>query len=144
MELRSLGRLLGCAILLQRYLGWLGLTQKIPWFAKVTLTFGITCLGWLIFRERNLGQIMNDLAQSPFGASAEQWRVGIYFVVLVLIYALPLVIHMLATGLPGWRFEPRLTRRGQFILETVVAVLLLFGIVTIRSVATSDFIYFQF
>ena len=134
----------GALILLQRYFGWLGLTQKIPWFAKVTLTFGLTCLGWLIFRERNLGQIMHDLAQSPFGASAEQWRVGIYFVVLVLIYALPLVIQMLATGLPGWRFEPRLTRRGRFILETAIAVLLLFGIVTIRSVATSDFIYFQF
>jgi hypothetical protein len=29
-------------------------------------------------------------------------------------------------------------------LETAVAVLLLLGIVTIRSVATSDFIYFQF
>ncbi len=87
---------------------------------------------------------MHDLAQSPFGASAEQWRIAIYFVVLVLIYAIPLVIHMLATGLPGWRFEPRLTERGRFILETSIAVLLLFGIVTIRSVATSDFIYFQF
>jgi D-alanyl-lipoteichoic acid acyltransferase DltB (MBOAT superfamily) len=134
----------GLLILFQRFLGWMGLTQKIPWFAKVTITFGITCLGWLVFRERNLGQIVHDLAQSPFSASAEQWRIAIYFVVLVLFYALPLVVHMLATGLPGWRFELRLTERGRFILEATIAVLLLFGIVTIRSVATSDFIYFQF
>ena len=80
----------------------------------------------------------------PLPRSAEQWRIGIYFVALVLIYALPLVIHMLATGIAGWRIEARLNERGRFILETAIAVLLLFGIVTIRSVATSDFIYFQF
>ena len=130
--------------MVQRFLRWLGLTQKIPWFAKVVITFGITCFGWLLFRERNLGRIVHDLAQSPFAASSEQWRMAIYFVVLVFIYTLPLVIHMLATGVPGWRIERRLSERGRFALETAVAVLLLLGIVTIRSVATSDFIYFQF
>ena len=134
----------GLLILGQRFLGWLGLTQKIPWFGKVVITFGITCFGWLLFRERNLAQIAHDLAQSPFAAGAEQWRIGIYFVALVLIYALPLVIHMLTTGIAGWRIEARLNERGRFILETAIAVLLVFGIVTIRSVATSDFIYFQF
>jgi len=61
-----------------------------------------------------------------------------------LIYALPLVIHMLANGLPRWRLDLRLSDRGQFVLETAIAVVLVLGIVTIRSVATSDFIYFQF
>ena len=134
----------GALILVQRFLGWLGLTQRIPWFARVVITFGITCFGWLLFRERNLGQIAHDLAQSPFAASAEQWRMAIYFVALVLIYALPLIIHMLATGLPRGRLDARLSDRGRFALETAVAVVLLLGIVTIRSVATSDFIYFQF
>ena len=134
----------GALILVQRFLGWLGLTQRIPWSTKVVITFGITCFGWLLFRERNLAQIVHDLAQSPFAASAEQWRIAIYFVVLLLIYTLPLIVHMLATGLPRWRLEARLSDRGRFILETVVAVVLLLGIVTIRSVATSDFIYFQF
>ena len=134
----------GALILVQRFLGSLGLTQRIPWFAKVVITFGITCFGWLLFRERNLGQIAHDLAQSPFAATAEQWRMATYFVVLVLIYALPLVVHMLTTGIAGWRIEARLSNRGQFILETALAVLLLLGIVTIRSVATSDFIYFEF
>jgi len=134
----------GALILLQRFLGWLGLTQRIPWSVKVIITFGVTCAGWLLFRERNLGQIAHDLAQSPFAASADQWRIGFYFVTLVLIYALPLVIHMLATGLPRWRLDLRLSDRGQFVLETAIAVVLVLGIVTIRSVATSDFIYFQF
>ena len=134
----------GLLILAQRFLGWLGLTKRIPWFAKVAITFGVTCFGWLLFRERNLERIAADLTQSPFMASPEQWRMAIYFVALVLIYALPLVIHILATGLPHWRLDARLSDRGRFVLETAVAVLLMLGIVTIRSVATSDFIYFQF
>ena len=44
----------------------------------------------------------------------------------------------------GRAIDARLSDRGRFILETAVAVVLLLGIVTIRSVATSDFIYFQF
>ncbi|MEO5753190.1 MAG: MBOAT family O-acyltransferase, partial [Chthoniobacterales bacterium] len=134
----------GVLILMERYLDWLGLTKKVPWLVKVSFTFGLTCFGWLLFRERNLAQIIHDLAQSPFAATAEQWRIGIYFVVLVLLYALPLVIHMLATGLPNWQIGTRLSKRGRFVMEAAVAVVLLLGIVTIRSVATSDFIYFQF
>ncbi len=134
----------GALILLQRFLEWLGLTRHIPWLVKVVIMFGITCFGWLLFRERSLVQIGHDLSLSPFAASAEQWRMAIYFVALVFIYSLPLVVHMLATGLPGWQFEARLSERARFMWETAIAVLLLFGIVTIRAVATSDFIYFQF
>ena len=134
----------GALILVQRFFGFLGLTRQVPWFAKVIITFGVTCFGWLLFRERNLGQIVHDLAQSPFAASVGQWRMGIYFVVLVSIYTLPLAVHMVTTGIAGWRIEPRLSDRGRFALETAVGVLLLLGIVTLRSVATSDFIYFQF
>lgn len=67
-----------------------------------------------------------------------------YFLMLVLIYALPLVVHMLATGPPQWRILPRLSENGQCALETVVAILLFLDIVTIRSIAMSDFIYFKF
>lgn len=134
----------GVLILLQRFVGWLGVAQKIPWSAKVAITFGATCFGWLLFRERDLGQIAHDLSQSPFAASAEEWRIAIYFGVLGLIYAVPLVIHMLATESSRCRILSRLPDRGRFALEIAVAVLLLLGIIACRSVTTSDFIYFQF
>ncbi|MEO5755154.1 MAG: MBOAT family O-acyltransferase, partial [Chthoniobacterales bacterium] len=89
----------GALILLERFMESLGLTRRVPWLVKVVITFGLTCFGWLLFRERDLGQIAHDLAQSPFAASAEQWRMALYFVALVFIYALPLVIHMLTTGI---------------------------------------------
>jgi len=91
----------GVLILAQRFFGWLGVAQKISWSAKVAISFGATSAGWLLFRERNLGQIAprHDLPQSPFAGSAEQWRMASYFVVLVFLYSVPLVIHMLSTGL---------------------------------------------
>ena len=135
----------GLLILAQRLLGWAGIARRIPWLVKVIITFGVTCFGWLLFRERNLGQLAHDLVQSPFSASAEQWRIGAYFAVLVLLYSMPLVIHLLLTGLaPGRKMISRLSTNGRFAAEVAVATLLLFGIIAIRSVASSDFIYFQF
>jgi len=134
----------GSLVLFQRALHSLGLTARIPLWVKVILTFAATCFGWLLFRERSLDQIVRDLAQSPFSATAEQWRMGAYFCILVLLYALPMVIHLVATGIPSCRIHDRLSGRGRFLVETAAAVLLLLGIVTIRSIATSDFIYFQF
>ena len=134
----------GLLIVIQHVLESLGITIKIPGWTKVVLTFGAACFGWLLFRERDLGQIAHDLAQSPFAAGLEQWRMAAYFCILVLIYALPMIIHLLATGIPGWQIETRLSERGRFVLETFAAALLLLGIVTLRSIATSDFIYFQF
>ena len=56
-----------------------------------------------------------------------------------------LVIQMLATGVsPRWQTEIRLPENGQFIFETAVSILLFMGILMVRSLATSDFVYFQF
>lgn len=136
----------GLLILAQRFLRWLGMTRQIPWFAKVALTFAATCAGWLLFRERNLAQVGHDLAQSPFAAPLDQWQIGIYLVVLVLCYASPLVIHMIATGVVPERFQLGnwLPLKRQFIFETTIATLLFLGILVARSVTTADFIYFQF
>lgn len=40
----------------QRLLGWLGVAQKIPWGAKVAITFGATCAGWLLFASEISGR----------------------------------------------------------------------------------------
>jgi D-alanyl-lipoteichoic acid acyltransferase DltB (MBOAT superfamily) len=136
----------GLLILAQRFLGWLGVARRIPWSAKVTITFIATCAGWLLFRERNLQQIVHDLAQSPVAAPIDHWQIGIYLVALVLFYSLPLVIHMVTTGILAlrWSLTKWLPDTGRFALETSIAVFLLFGILIARSVTRSDFIYFQF
>jgi alginate O-acetyltransferase complex protein AlgI len=136
----------GLLILAQRFLGWLGLAQRIPWMAKVAITFVITCIGWLLFRERNLHQIALDLTQSPSDAPIAHWQISIYLMALVLFYSAPLVIHMVVAGIiaPQWSFPKWFPDSGRFVLETSIAVYLLGGILAARSVTSADFIYFQF
>lgn len=134
----------GFLILVQRFLRWFGVTQWVPWLAKVVITFGLTCIGWLLFRERNLNKILNDFIRSIAVTSADQWWVGAYLVTLVIVYAAPLLIHMLATSDFARRRLTITWPNLGLIGEAGVAALLLFGIVFARSVTTSDFIYFQF
>ena len=132
----------GVLILFQRFLSWLGMGRKMPLFLKVILTFALTCAGWLLFRERSLGQLVHDIRQSPFAATVTQWQVGAYLGLLCLVYAAPLIIQaLIETKEFSWR---DLQPRTRFVLQTAVAVLLLAGIVVGRSVVASDFIYFQF
>jgi len=125
---------------------WLGVTRAIPWLIKVAITFAITNIGWLLFRERNLAQIMYDLGRSPFAAGFEQWQIGLYLALLVLLYASPLIIHLIATVfvLPSLQARITLPEIVNFTLQSATAALIFFGIIVARSVVTSDFIYFQF
>ena len=136
----------GLLILMQRFLRWLGVTQSFPWFLKVAVTFTITNIGWLLFRERNLSQIIYDLSLSPFVPGFDQWQIGSYLVALVALYASPLIIHMIATVFVLPRLQPRFawSETGNFAWQSATAILLFFGIIVARSVVTSDFIYFQF
>ena len=97
----------GLLIVIQRVLESLGVTIKMPGWSKVVLTFAAACFGWLLFREHDLGQIAHDLAQSPFGASLEQWRMAAYFCILVLDLCLT-TDHSFAGN-----WDPRLANRNQ-------------------------------
>ena len=134
----------GLLILLQRFLGWLGLTRRVPRVLKIILTLGGTCFGWLLFRERSLSRIIGDLTQSVFSVSVDQWWVAGYLLILLGFYTLPMVVHLIVTT--------RSSKRGTELSwsdlglagQTGVAALIVFGIVCARSVVTSGFIYFQF
>jgi hypothetical protein len=135
----------GFLLLVER--GWvaLGWEKTIPWLIKVGGTFVLACIGWLMFRERDIGQLLHDLTLSPLPSSKRDWAMGLYFALMVCIYSLPLAIHLFFTGIfPRWNPEFELPERGRFALETVLGIVLFMGILTLRSLTTSDFIYFQF
>ncbi len=134
----------GALILLQRFLGWLGISRYIPRLIKIVLTLKVTLLGWLFFRERDIHRIIADISQSPFAASKEQWWAGAYLVVLLSFYTLPLVIHLLATSDIAFRRRTLSWSELGLAGQTCLASLLVFGIVCARSIVTSEFIYFQF
>jgi alginate O-acetyltransferase complex protein AlgI len=134
----------GVLILIERFFIWLRIGEKLPIAIKVAVTFALTCAGWLLFRERNLPQLLHDLAQVRGAASGVQWQVGFYLALLCLVYALPLVAEMLMQR----HNEQLLIAVGEswkrFGSEAVAAAVLLGGIILGRSVVASDFIYFQF
>ncbi|MDQ6808685.1 MAG: MBOAT family protein [Verrucomicrobiota bacterium] len=135
----------GLLILAERFLVSLGLDRGVPLSLKIGFTFVLTSAGWLLFRERNLAQLVHELRQSPLTASADEWQVGFYLAGLCLFYALPLVIEMISGSTESrrlHRLQPRPAAR--FAIDTALASLLFVGILIGRSLVAADFIYFQF
>ena len=112
---------------------------------KILLMFMVTNVGWLLFRETDLHQLVADLTVDPWMATALEWQAGIYFVALVLIYSLPLIVHM---GLSRTQeraadadFGGRFNSLGA---RSLTAAALFAGILLLRGASSADFIYFQF
>src|SRR5262245_12874205 len=60
---------------------------------QVVTMFVFTCIGWLIFRETELSQLIADLQLSPLDSTPIGRSTGLYLFLLVLLYSLPLWIH---------------------------------------------------
>ena len=118
------------------------LTSRSLLAPRVLLLFGLTNLGWLMFRERQPSQLWFYLTLSPAASTAEQWAAAGYFLGLICSYALPLVVHT-AVHLLG---RGRLFRSGWSgaLAQGATAAALLLGMMLLYSTVPSDFIYFQF
>jgi len=122
---------------------WTG--QGRLWSAfKIVLMFALTNIGWLMFRETALHQLLDDLTLRPAAATLLEWKAALYFICLVLIYSLPLIIVM-------WADRPRRERtpgffpgRGSVVVRCLTALGLFTGILLLRTATSGDFIYFQF
>lgn len=123
--------------------GWLGSFRHT---GAVLITAVLTNLGWLFFREQSIQRIFHDLTLSPFAVPASHWRIGAFFVVLTLIYSLPLILHAI------WDLKIRpLLDQGKnesawtwTLVQSAVGLILFAGILTLASDVGSDFIYFKF
>jgi D-alanyl-lipoteichoic acid acyltransferase DltB (MBOAT superfamily) len=115
--------------------------------ARILLMFILTNIGWLIFREHNMGMLWRDLTLSPLGTPQAEWLVGKYLFVLVLLYSLPLVLHMVwDLSLRGlWQRTGAGSARIPISVANIgVATLMFLTILVLRSDTAQDFIYFQF
>ena len=104
--------------------------------------FGLTCIGWLLFRETQLSAIVRDLRLSPFAASALDREAGLYLFLLALMYSAPLWIHGIAAEFGAPSDQP--TRWPRLVLQGAACGLAFGAILLIRSHTSLDFIYFQF
>jgi alginate O-acetyltransferase complex protein AlgI len=111
--------------------------------------FGLTMVGWLIFRETELPALVRDLSLSPWAAPELDWQVARYLFLLTFIYSLPLWIHGLwvesVRDANGNRPAESTTASWPAVAVQGLAVGAAFAaILVFRSTTSMDFIYFQF
>ena len=117
-------------------------TGRLPLLLRTLLMFLLTNIGWLIFRETELSQLLHDLLLSPFDDSGLERRFALFLFAKALIFSLPLWLH----AAYDHYLEPRLRSRYPvwMTVHAGVAGLLFAGILILRSDTLVDFIYFQF
>ena len=119
---------------------------RIARFGQWGLMLVFTNIGWLMFREQNPAYLWKFFTSSPFGVSAEDWRLGLYFLAHSALFSLPLWIHALTdrwfTGDENW--VKRESSWRWVLIQTAVGALLFLTILLFRTDSASDFIYFQF
>jgi hypothetical protein len=102
--------------------------------------FHVTCYGWLIFRARSVGQIVDFSGRvlTSFHAGAETWSI---FVWPLLAYAGPfLLLHAYEYVRQDMYSVPRLPPFARYMVYAAMFYLiLLFG-----DFGGTQFIYFQF
>ena len=117
---------------------------KFPTLLRWAFTFLLMNIGWLMFREQNLHELVRQLSANPFTAPANDWRIGRFIVVLMILYSLPLWIHTALETRIIAQWHTLRDTNGGFILQTLGGVSLMLLLLLMSSKVSSDFIYFQF
>ena len=117
---------------------------------QVVAMFVVTCIGWLIFRETELTQLIADFRLSPAASTPLGRETGLYLFLLVLLYSLPLWIYdlwaeMRAPDLVEEIERPRLeVRWPRVFAQAALCGVMFAAILVLRSQSTLNFIYFAF
>ena len=117
---------------------------------QVVAMFGLTCIGWLIFRETEITQLIADFRLVPSASTAIERSAGLYLFLLALLYSIPLWVHDLWAELGGLDLtasihQPeRAPAWGRVAAQAALCGVLFAVILTLRSQTALNFIYFAF
>ena len=117
---------------------------------RVIVMFLLTCIGWLIFRETELRQLIADFALVPSASTPLERSAGLYLFLLALLYSAPLWAHDLWVELGGVDLTasidaPELIPHwGRTVAQAALCGILFAVILTLRSQTALNFIYFAF
>jgi alginate O-acetyltransferase complex protein AlgI len=115
-----------------------GQRWRLPKVLAMPLMFGLTCFGWLLFRETELPALLRDLTLDPAAAPAADWQVAGFLGLTTLIYSLPIWLHA------AWDAWAGKAVGQSWWLRTGLGVALMLGILTLRADQSGAFLYFQF
>ncbi len=109
------------------------------------LTFLLVTVGWLFFRETDIGHTWQLLRSSPFDEDARSLELAGFLLAQVAVYSSPVWIHTLIAGQRPEAAFGVVSRAVRLAgSRTVTATALFSGILLMRSPAGGEFIYFQF
>ncbi|MBM74541.1 MAG: membrane-bound O-acyltransferase family protein [Proteobacteria bacterium] len=117
--------------------------RKSTWGAPfaVSIMFGFTVVGWLIFRETNIGQLLHYFTLNPFEGSSDQFLVAGIMFAMCLTCSIPLVLALTVEKL----LLPRVKDSIWFQpMMTTFWGLCILSIMIMHRPTNNDFIYFQF
>jgi alginate O-acetyltransferase complex protein AlgI len=123
---------------------------QVPRPVRVLGMFILTCIGWLIFRETEIGQLQRHLLLSPWETTALGRSAGLYLFLLVALYSVPLWIHDLWAEVKGPNLSAAIdwpepvVRWPRVATQAALCGLMVAAILTLRSQTALDFIYFAF
>ena len=117
---------------------------------QVVGMFVLTCIGWLIFRETELTQLIADVSLVPSASTPLERSAGLYLFLLALLYSVPLWLHDLWAELGGLdltasidRPEPA-PRWSRVATQAALCGVMFAVILVLRSQTALNFIYFAF
>ena len=116
---------------------------RARWLAlpRVAFFFLLTNIGWMMFRETETERLFKNFTLRPGSAPPDHVFAATYFLGLIALYALPLVVNSTIGRSERWKaFAAARSLAVQCGLLFVLGV----GMACFHSIATSDFIYFQF
>ncbi len=144
----------GALLALARIAGAVRKRRRRPrrWLTPLQIVgmFALTNLGWLLFRETELAQIVRHLSLSPFHSTVLGRRTGAYLFFLAALFSIPLWVQSLWAELGGRDFVAAMTHAEEEPVAWAVAVqaalagLLFAAILVLHSTTSVDFIYFRF
>ena len=112
--------------------------------------FFLTLIGWLIFRETELDHLWRDLRLTPASSTELGRSTGIYLFLLAALYSLPLWVQDLWAEAGGRNLAAAVDTPEPAVnwprvsMQALVCGLMLAAVLTLRSSAALNFIYFSF
>lgn len=101
----------------------------------IAIMFGLTLLGWLVFRTHDVGWLWAALTSGHAGLGGDHGLAALYTLSLVLLYSAPLLLLFAAERLAG---------EGSRVVRGAVSGVALVLIAAFARDAGVDFIYFRF
>ena len=107
----------------------------------VGLMFCFTVVGWLIFRETDIGQLMHFFTLNPFEGTPDEFLAASIVMSMGICCAIPLVLALFFQE----NILPRIETQAWFFpVRTTFWGLLALAIFIMSRSTSNDFIYFQF